>query len=99
MLIPKPDIRILTRKVTLENGAEALAYFAVIDVLGVLKVRFLGTKTFDAPDIQKEKVLLLENRPEVVFGDAPVRTIYEFLSPFFNLEFLTSQLARAPSVG
>lgn len=95
MLIPRPDIRILTRKVTLENGAEALAYFAVMDCMGVLEVRFLGTKAVaeTAPP-----VLLLDKPLEIVFGETPIRTIYEFLSPFFTLEFLTSQLARAPSV-
>jgi len=93
MLISKPDIRIFTKKITLSNGKEALVCFAVMDVLGVLEVKFLGTKL-----IEKEPVLLLENVKSIVFGETPIRTIYETFSPYFSLDFLVNQLARAPSV-
>ena len=92
MLIPKPDIRILTRKIILSNGREALACFALMNVQGVLEVKFLGTKL-----IEKEPVLLLENLKSVVFGETPICTIYETFSPYFSLDFLMNQLARAPS--
>ncbi len=102
MLIPKPDIRILTRKITLANGAEALVYFAILAVQGVLEVKFLGTKLIYAntvfSTVYREAVLLLENTKTQIFGETPIRTIYEIFSPFYALDFLTSQLARAPSI-
>ncbi|MEK7607652.1 MAG: hypothetical protein AAB484_01870 [Patescibacteria group bacterium] len=105
MLIPKPDIRIISRKITLANGAEALAYFAVLDMQGVFEIKFLGTKLIHADavfnttfsTVPKETVLLLENAKTQFFGETPIRSIYKVFSPFYTLDFLTSQLARAPS--
>ncbi|MEK7163285.1 MAG: hypothetical protein AAB775_01055 [Patescibacteria group bacterium] len=99
MLIPKPDIRIISRKVTLKNGTEALAYFAVINVQGVLEFKFLGMKMAEAPSVSpKIPMFLLENPRQKIFGETPVKSLYEFFSPFYSLDFLVSQMARAPSV-
>lgn len=98
MLILKPEIRIISRKVTLTNGAEIFAYFAVMDVSGVLQVKFLGTKPIDVSPVSNKAVLLLENIKSQIFGEVSIRTIYEILSPFYTPDFLTSQLARAPSI-
>jgi hypothetical protein len=100
MLIPKPNIRIVSRPVILEGGIEALAYFAVLDVLGVLEVKFLGTKVLETRSRTKapSEILFLDKPAEIIFGETPIRTIYEWLSPYFSLEFLQNQLARAPSI-
>ena len=96
MLITRPNIQIVSREITLESGDKAIAYFAIREICGVLEYKFLGTKILkQAPET---RVLLLENSRQQIFGDTPVRTIYEFFSPFYTLDFLVNQLARAPSV-
>lgn len=98
MLIPKPDIRIISQKVTFKNGTEALAYFAVIDVQGVFRVKFLGAKALASHVTSPDAVFLLENPHIQIFGEIPVKSLYEIVSPFYSLDFLVSQMARAPSV-
>ncbi|HEY4500319.1 MAG TPA: hypothetical protein VJH25_00825 [Candidatus Paceibacterota bacterium] len=96
MLITRPNIQIVSREITLESGERAIAYFAIREIYGVLEYKFLGAKILkQAPEA---KVLLLDNPREVIFGQTPIRTIYEFFSPFYTLDFLINQLARAPSV-
>jgi hypothetical protein len=98
MLIQRPNIRIVSREVTLKSGERALAYFAVREVFGVLECKFLGTKVIGAPKAETgAEILLLAAPVQTVWAETPIRTIYETFSPYFTLEFLTSQLARAPS--
>lgn len=98
MLIPKPDIRIVTKKVTLQNGTEALAYFAIIDVQGVLEARFLGTKAIEENAAASAAPLLLDSPRVQIFGEYRVTSFFDLLSPFYTLDFLVNALARAPSV-
>jgi hypothetical protein len=98
MLIKKPQVNIVSRRIRLYTGEEALAYFAIIAIEGAREVRFLGIRPIEQAEMPAEaEALLLENRPAKVFGETPIRTIYERTNPFYTLDFLTSQSARAPS--
>jgi hypothetical protein len=80
--------------VTLATGEAVLVFFAIIESGGVREIKFLGTKP-----LEKEPVLLLEEAHIVsIYGEAPKLSYFEAVSPFYTLDFLTSQLARAPSV-
>ena len=95
MLIIKPQVRIITREVTLASGELVRAYFAVIDINGVIDLKFLGTKPLEASTATP--VLLLDSPKKSIWQDVAVVSVFEKVSPFFTLDFLTSQLARAPS--
>jgi hypothetical protein len=98
MLIKQPQVRIVTKPVTLDNGEAALAYFALVTIEGQVEVRFLGTKTIEATQAEAP-VLLLENITESVFGETSSHTFSVQPSPFFStIELLWNQLARAPSM-
>lgn len=97
MLITKPQVHIITKEVTLASGELVRAYFAVMDINGVLDVRFLGTKPLDNASTQEE-TLLLENVQESIYGDSVIPSPFEKASHYFTLDFLVNQLARAPSV-
>ncbi len=95
MLIRKPQVHIVSREVTLATGELVLAFFAVIESNGVREIKFLGTKP-----IQSEaapEVLLIEAPRATVFGEIFAPSSFQKTSPFYTLDFLTSQLARAPS--
>ena len=100
MLIKQPQVQIFHKKVTLATGEAVLAFFAVIETNGVREIKFLGTKPLEATNTSSEQeVLLLKSAPVAsVYGDAPIFSYFETVSPFYTLDFLTSQLARAPSV-
>lgn len=99
MLIKQPQVNIVFRDVVLATGEKARAYFAVIISEGVQEVRFLGVKPIptEATTAAAEEVLLLETSKTSVFGDLLIPSFFETISPFYTLDFLTSQLARAPS--
>lgn len=97
MLIKQPQVRIVTKPVTLDNGESALAYFALVNISGQVEVRFLGTKAIETKD--STPVLLLENISEQIFGKVSSHRFLVKPSPFFRtLELLWNQLARAPSL-
>lgn len=97
MLIKQPQVRIVTKPVTLDNGEAALAYFALVNISGQIEVRFLGTKIVETAETAP--VLLLENISEQIFGETPSHAFSVQPSPFFStLELLFNQLARAPSL-
>lgn len=99
MLITKPQVHIVTKEVTLASGELVRAYFAVMDINGVLDVRFLGTKPIEAPQTQAaEAPLLLEGACKTCYAEAPLVSPFEKISHYFSLDFLVNQLARAPSV-
>ncbi len=99
MLITKPQVHIVTKEVTLASGELVCAYFAVMDINGVLDVRFLGTKPIEVPQAESEaKPLLLEGARKVCIACAPIVSPFEKISHYFSLDFLVNQLARAPSV-
>ena len=95
MLIKQPQIRIVTKQVTLASGEVVLAYFALVNIEGQVEVRFLGTKPIEA----SAPVLLLENTVEQIFGETTSHVFSVHPSPFFStIELLWNQMARAPSV-
>lgn len=99
MLIRQPQVRIVTRKVTLWNGEAALAFFALINVEGAVEVRFLGTRPIEAQTAPEDAVLAL---PEA-FRRAPLQALKAvftaYTAPYVSaLCFLISQPARAPNV-
>ena len=95
MLINRPQVHIISREVTMPGGEIARAFFAIREVNGVLDVKFLGIKPIEAHETSP--VLLLDSPRVTIWQDVPLVSVFEKLSPFFTLEFLTSQLARAPS--
>ncbi|MEN9621757.1 MAG: hypothetical protein RLZZ67_191 [Candidatus Parcubacteria bacterium] len=97
MLIKQPQVRIVTKPVTLDNGEAALAYFALVTIEGQVEVRFLGTKAIETAETAP--VLLLENICQQIFGETSSHAFSVKPSPFFStLELLWNQLARAPSM-
>lgn len=100
MLIKKPQVHIVSREVTLATGELVRAFFAIIDDNGVREVKFLGIKPIEseASASYEEVLLLAEPKKITIFGDLFIPSIFEAISPFYTLDFLTSQLARAPSV-
>ena len=99
MLIKQPQIRIVSKEVTLGTGEVVLAYFALVNTEGVIEARFLGTKPIPAATAETEApVALLENiLAPFQFHTSP-KPFFARVSPFFSLDFLVNQLARAPSV-
>lgn len=99
MLILKPQVNIISRVITAESGELLRAFFAVVNVNGRVEVRFLGTRPLGAEmDLSEAPVALLECNSEQVFGESAIPSIQDVASPFFSLDFLVNQLARAPSV-
>ncbi|MBX4209496.1 hypothetical protein KW799_02290 [Candidatus Parcubacteria bacterium] len=101
MLIKKPQVHIVSREVTLATGELVRAFFAVIVSEGSQEVRFLGMKPIeDAATAASEQtpILALESPKVSIFGELFIRSFFEGLSPYFSLDFLVNQLARAPSV-
>ena len=92
MLIRKPNVHIVSQDVTLATGEVVRAYFAVIETNGFREIKFLGTKPIEA------EVLLLAAPKTTVLGEFFIPSFFEAISPFYTLDFLTSQSARAPSV-
>ncbi len=98
MLIKQPQVRIVTKPVTLATGEVVLAYFALVNITGQVEGRFLGTKPVEA-EAPQAPVLLLENITEQIFGETSSHTFSVQPSPFFStLDLLWNQLARAPSM-
>ncbi len=97
MLIKQPQVRIVSKQVTLENGELAFAYFALINIAGHVEIKFLGTKPIEATIQAKDEVLLLENVQTQVYGDTKPSYFHTIFSPFFTLDLFANQLARAPS--
>lgn len=95
MLTTRPQVHIFTREVELATGEHVIAYFAVIEMNGSYNVRLIGTKPAESE--AKAATLLLDAPKETIWYETPIRTVFEAVSPFFTLDFLTSQLARAPS--
>jgi hypothetical protein len=98
MLIKQPQINIISRDVTLPSGEFVRAFFVIITIEGVQEIKFLGTKPIVEQTPAEAEVLLLENTRISIFGDFFIPSYFEAVSPFYTLDFLTSQLARAPSV-
>lgn len=78
------------------SGELVRAYFAVIDINGVLDVKFLGTKPLHEEESQA-KPLLLECATKICSNFSPIVSPFEKVSHYFSLDFLVNQLARAPS--
>jgi len=100
MLAKRPQIHIVSQEVTLVTGELVRAFFAVIESDGYREIKFIGTRPVEAPasaEAQTE-VLLLDAPKATVFGDLFIPSYFQAVSPFYTLDFLTSQLARAPSV-
>lgn len=98
MLIPKPQVSIVSRVITAESGELLRAFFAIVNIAGRVEVRFLGTKPLGAEmDVKEAPLALLENCCEQIFGESAIPSVKEVVSPFFSLDFLVNQLARAPS--
>jgi hypothetical protein len=97
MLIKQPQVQIFSRQVTLATGEAVLAFFAIIETGGVREIKFLGTKPLET-EVQEEVLLLAEPKKLSIFGSLFIPSFFEAVSPFYTLDFLTSQLARAPSV-
>ena len=98
MLIPKPQVNIVSRVITAQSGELLRAFFALVNINGRVEVRFLGTKPLEAEmDVREAPLALLENCCEQTFGESTISSIQEVVSPFFSLDFLVNQLARAPS--
>jgi len=101
MLIAQPKVRIVSKEVTLATGDIVRAYFAVILTEGVQEVRFLGTKpveTTEAAETPCAAPLCIAAPKTATLYETFIPAIFEAVSPFYTLDFLTSQLARAPSV-
>ncbi|HVT74810.1 MAG TPA: hypothetical protein VHD69_00070 [Candidatus Paceibacterota bacterium] len=101
MLAKRPQINIVSREVTLATGEVVQAFFAVIENNGVREIKFLGTKPIQtsrgAQAAQTAPVLSLAAPKATVFAELFIKSVYEYASPFFSLDFLVNQLARAPS--
>jgi hypothetical protein len=97
MLITKPQVHIVTREVILATGERAWAYFAVIDINGVLDIKFLGTKLIEEQVAPEAQILLIEGPKTSVYQSAAIKSPFEKVSHYFSLDFLVNQLARAPS--
>ncbi|MDE1874734.1 MAG: hypothetical protein KGH68_01550 [Patescibacteria group bacterium] len=98
MLIRKPQVNIISREVTLATGEVVRAFFAVIVTEGVPEVRFLGTQSIEAQAEREEVLMLAAPRVCSECCELFISKFIEAISPFYTLDFLTSQLARAPSV-
>jgi len=94
MLIKQPQVHIVHREVTLANGERVRAFFAVAIIEGVQQIKFLGFRAIE----EAAPLLLEEVQKDSIFGDLAIPSFIEASSPYFTLDFLTSQLARAPSV-
>jgi hypothetical protein len=97
MLIIKPQVRIISREVALPSGELVRAFFALIDIQGVIEVKFLGTKPI-SENIESNKILLLDCPKKTVCNTPVVSTFYETVYSFNTLDLLVNQLARAPSM-
>ncbi len=99
MLLTKPTVRIISRDVTASNGELVRAFYAVIDIQGVIEVRFLGTKSIAEESVSDAvQVPLLANKPVRNYGETIIQTYKSVVSPFIqSLDLLVQQLARAPS--
>ncbi len=95
--ITKPKVHIITREVTLASGELVRAFFAVIDINGVLDVKFLGTKPLETQEEASAKPLLIECASKICSNFRPIVSPFEKVSHYFTLDFLVNQLARAPS--
>jgi hypothetical protein len=101
MLIRKPQVNIFTRDVVLPTGEFVRAFFAVIETEGFREIKFLGTRSIDTAETAETapaETLLLAAPVVGVFGDLFIPSYFEATAPFYTLDFLTSQSARAPSV-
>lgn len=103
MLIQQPQVRIVTKQVTLGNGEAVLAYFAVITMAGVPEVRFLGHKPLPAAQdassfASPAQVLLLAGQVARVYGECVVCWFESLALQIKATDLLVQQLARAPSV-
>ncbi len=99
MLIKRPEIRIVSKDVTLATGEVVRAFFAVMNIEGRVEVRFLGTKPLEATQAASEAVVLLSSPACELCAEVPAtigaRSVF---SPYFSLDLFANQLARAPSV-
>ncbi|HEU5114623.1 MAG TPA: hypothetical protein VFT82_02560 [Candidatus Paceibacterota bacterium] len=97
MLIRKPQVHIFAKEVTLATGELVRAFFAVIETEGVPEIRFLGTKPIEENVAPSAEPLLLDTPKRSVYTELFIPTFIEAVSPYFNLDFLVNQLARAPN--
>ncbi len=99
MLIKRPEIRIVSKDVTLVTGELVRAFFAVMNIEGRVEVRFLGTKPLDATTASSEAPVVLLSSPSCEACFEPFQVISRSVfSPFFSLDLFANQLARAPSL-
>lgn len=99
MLIKRPEIRIVSKDITLETGEVVRAFFALVNIEGQVEVRFLGTRPLEATQAAPEAVVLLSSPSCELCAEAPVKIgAVSVFSPYFSLDLFANQLARAPSV-
>lgn len=108
MLIKQPQVEIASKIVRTPSGELVRAYFALVTIEGRTEVRFLGTRPIEASEADfaaqaasafgTDAPLLLECAGVCTYGETPVRRPASVSSPFYTLDFLTSQLTRAPSL-
>lgn len=99
MLIRKPQVHIISREVTLATGEVVRAFFAVIETEGVREIKFLGTQPIHAaPEAKGEALMLAAPKVCSEYCELFISKFIEAISPFYTLDFLVNQLARAPSV-
>lgn len=102
MLIKQPSVRIASKEITLATGELARAYFALVTIEGYTEVRFLGIQPIEASEgvsrASEAPVALLDacftRSCEALDAESP----FESASPYFSLDLLINQLARAPSL-
>ena len=99
MLIRQPQVRIISRPVTLVSGEAVLAFFALINVEGAIEVQFLGTKAVQSETKPQGAVLSLPEAIRHAFVFTLKAYFAAYVAPFFStLLILNNQLARAPSL-
>jgi hypothetical protein len=97
-LIKRPQIRIVSRDITLATGELARAFFAVMVIEGRTEVKYLGTKPLEAEIAQAEATPLLSAPICTVCIEQKSVISRSVFSPFFSLDLFANQLARAPSL-
>jgi hypothetical protein len=101
MLIKQPSVRIASKEITLATGELARAYFALVTIEGYTEVRFLGIQPVEASEsvskASEAPVALLEPCFTPSCEALEDKNVFESASPYFSLDLLINQLARAPS--
>ncbi|MFA6158003.1 MAG: hypothetical protein WC763_00040 [Candidatus Paceibacterota bacterium] len=97
-LIKRPEIRIISKDITLATGELVRAFFAVMNIEGRTEIRFLGTKPLEAEMAQADATPLLAAPICHVCVEQEAVMFRSVFLPFFSLDLFANQLARAPSL-